>query len=150
MMIRICIYTGDEVAQSVHCLTTDWTTGWSWFDTQRRKRIFFLYPLCPDHLASYPMGTRGPYRGGKEQPRCDADHSPPPLVPRSRMSRNSTTSSTCRLPGSSRTALLYVLLTHTQCAFLQSWMHLSLPSNQPPTVYLWLGKTSYQSLPICF
>jgi hypothetical protein len=29
------------------------------------------------HPASYPMGTRGSFPGGKAQPGCDADHSPP-------------------------------------------------------------------------
>jgi hypothetical protein len=29
------------------------------------------------HPASYPMGIRGPFPGGKAQPGCDGDHSPP-------------------------------------------------------------------------
>jgi hypothetical protein len=29
------------------------------------------------HLASYPMGTRGPFAGGKVQPGRDADQPPP-------------------------------------------------------------------------
>jgi hypothetical protein len=29
------------------------------------------------HPASYPMGTGGPYPGGKARPGRDADHSPP-------------------------------------------------------------------------
>jgi hypothetical protein len=29
------------------------------------------------HLASYPMGTGGPFPEGKARPRRDADHSPP-------------------------------------------------------------------------
>jgi hypothetical protein len=29
------------------------------------------------HPASYPMGTRGPFPGGKVRPGRDADHSPP-------------------------------------------------------------------------
>jgi hypothetical protein len=29
------------------------------------------------HPASYPMGTGGPFPGGKERPGRDADHSPP-------------------------------------------------------------------------
>jgi hypothetical protein len=29
------------------------------------------------HPASYPMGTRGSYPGGKARPGRDADHSPP-------------------------------------------------------------------------
>jgi hypothetical protein len=30
------------------------------------------------HPASYPMGTGGPFSGGKARPGRDADHSPPP------------------------------------------------------------------------
>jgi hypothetical protein len=30
-----------------------------------------------DHPASYPMGTGGPFPGGKARPGRDADHSPP-------------------------------------------------------------------------
>jgi hypothetical protein len=29
------------------------------------------------HTDSYPMGTEGPFPGGKARPGCDADHSPP-------------------------------------------------------------------------
>jgi hypothetical protein len=29
------------------------------------------------HPASYPMGTEGPFPGGKARPGRDADHSPP-------------------------------------------------------------------------
>jgi hypothetical protein len=29
------------------------------------------------HLASYPVGTGGPFPGGKARPGRDADHSPP-------------------------------------------------------------------------
>jgi hypothetical protein len=29
------------------------------------------------HPASYPMGTRGPFPGGKARPGRDPDHSPP-------------------------------------------------------------------------
>jgi hypothetical protein len=29
------------------------------------------------HPASYPMGTGGPFPGGKARPERDADHSPP-------------------------------------------------------------------------
>jgi hypothetical protein len=29
------------------------------------------------YAASYPMGTGGPFPGGKARPRRDADHSPP-------------------------------------------------------------------------
>jgi hypothetical protein len=30
------------------------------------------------HPASYPMGTGGPFPGGKARPGRDAEHSPPP------------------------------------------------------------------------
>jgi hypothetical protein len=43
------------------------------------------------HPASCPMGTGGPFPGGKARPRRDADHSPH-LVPRSRMSRSYSSS----------------------------------------------------------
>jgi hypothetical protein len=32
---------------------------------------------CGAHPASYPMGTGGPFPGGKARPERDADHSPP-------------------------------------------------------------------------
>jgi hypothetical protein len=32
---------------------------------------------CRAHPASCPMGTAGPFPGGKARPRRDADHSPP-------------------------------------------------------------------------
>jgi hypothetical protein len=32
------------------------------------------------HPATYPMGTVGPFPGGKARPGCDADHSPPSTV----------------------------------------------------------------------
>jgi hypothetical protein len=39
------------------------------------------------HPASCPMGTGGPFPGGKARPGRDADHSPH-VMPRSRMSRS--------------------------------------------------------------
>jgi hypothetical protein len=41
------------------------------------------------HPASCPMGTGGPFTGGKSRPERDADHSPQ-IVPRSWMSRSYT------------------------------------------------------------
>jgi hypothetical protein len=35
------------------------------------------YLYCEAHPASYPMGTGGPFPGGKAGPGRDADHSPP-------------------------------------------------------------------------
>jgi hypothetical protein len=46
------------------------------------------------HPASCPMGTGGPFPGGKARPGRDADHSPH-LVLRSWMSRSYTTSPSC-------------------------------------------------------
>jgi hypothetical protein len=39
------------------------------------QRIFLLASWA--HPASYPMGTGGPFPGGKARPGRDADHSPP-------------------------------------------------------------------------
>jgi hypothetical protein len=43
------------------------------------------------HPASYTVGTRGPFSGGKAWPRHDTEHSPH-LVLRSRMNRSYTSS----------------------------------------------------------
>jgi hypothetical protein len=61
----------------VQCLTTDWTIGV--LSPARAKD--FSYNLCVQtgseaHPASCPMGTGGPFPGGKERPGCDANHSP--------------------------------------------------------------------------
>jgi hypothetical protein len=50
------------------------------------------------HPASCPMGTGGPFSGGKARPGRDADHSPP-LLPRSWMSGSYTSSPPKRLHG---------------------------------------------------
>jgi hypothetical protein len=50
------------------------------------------------HPAVCPMGTRGPFLGGKARPGHDADHSPH-LVPRSWMSRSYTSSPPCAFIG---------------------------------------------------
>jgi hypothetical protein len=50
------------------------------------------------HPASCPMGTGGPFLGGKARPERDADHSPH-LVPRSWMSRSYISSPPKRLHG---------------------------------------------------
>jgi hypothetical protein len=68
------------VAQSVQCLTTDWTTGWLRFDPRQRRKDFSCN-LCVQngsgaHPASCTMGTGGPFSGGKAWPGRDADHSP--------------------------------------------------------------------------
>jgi len=49
---------------------------------------------------SYPVGTGGPFPGGKQRPGRGNDHSPPPhLEPRSRMSSRYTSSPLKRLHG---------------------------------------------------
>jgi hypothetical protein len=66
------------VAQSVQCLTTDWTTG----VRSPTEAEDFSASLCVQtgsgaHPASCPMGIGGLFPGGKERPGRDADHSPP-------------------------------------------------------------------------
>jgi hypothetical protein len=70
-----------EVAQSVQCLTTDWTTGRTRFDPLQRQEDFSSI-LCVQtgsgaQPASCTMGTGGLFPGAKARPGCDADHSPP-------------------------------------------------------------------------
>jgi hypothetical protein len=67
-----------RVAQSVQCLTTDWT------DCVRSptKAEDFSSNLCFQtgsgaHPVSCTMGTGGSFPGGKGRPGRDADHSPP-------------------------------------------------------------------------
>jgi hypothetical protein len=52
-----------------------------WGSIPDRDRGFFSNPCIQTgsgaHPASYPMGTGGPFPGGKAQPGRDADHSPP-------------------------------------------------------------------------
>jgi hypothetical protein len=84
-VLHPCLY-GAGVAQSVQCLTTDWTSGQSRFDLQQRQEDF-SFSLCVQtvsgvHPASCPLGTEGPFPWGKARPRRDSDHSPH-LVPRS-------------------------------------------------------------------
>jgi hypothetical protein len=59
-------------------LTTDWTTGVR-SPTEAEDFSFSLYVQTGSgaHPASYPMGTGGPFPGGKAWPGRDADHSPP-------------------------------------------------------------------------
>jgi hypothetical protein len=67
-----------RVAQSVQSLTTDWTTEVR-FPSGAED---FSSDLCVQtsseaHPASHPMGTGGPFPGGKAWPERDAYHSPP-------------------------------------------------------------------------
>jgi hypothetical protein len=69
---------GAGVAQSVQCLTTDWTTG----VRPTTEAEDFFSSLCVQtgsgaHPASCPMGTGDPFPGGKARPGRNADHSPP-------------------------------------------------------------------------
>jgi hypothetical protein len=68
---------GVGVAQSVQCLTTDWTTG----VRSPAGTEDFSFNLCVQtgseaHPASCTMGTGGPFPLGKTRPGRDADHSP--------------------------------------------------------------------------
>jgi hypothetical protein len=63
-----------RVAQSVQCLTTDWTAG----VRSPTEAEDFSCTLCSGaHPASCTMGTGGSLSGGKARPGRDADHSPP-------------------------------------------------------------------------
>jgi hypothetical protein len=69
----ICSSVRAGVAHSVQCLTTDWTTG----VRSPAEEMVLSSSLCVHtsseaHPASYPMGT-----GGKARPGRDADHSLP-------------------------------------------------------------------------
>jgi hypothetical protein len=68
-------YRPARVAQSVWCLTTDWTTRRSRFED-------FPSILCVQtgsgvHPASCLMGTGSPFSGGKARPRRDANNVTP-------------------------------------------------------------------------
>jgi hypothetical protein len=108
---RYCQQGWAGVAQSVQCLATGWTTGQSRFDPRQRRKDFSS-SLCVQtgsgaHPASCPMGTGGPFPGGKARPGRDADHSPH-LVPRSRMSRSYNSSPPSASVACSGTALLLI------------------------------------------
>jgi hypothetical protein len=67
-----------RVAQSVQCLTTDWTAG----VRSPTEAEDFSCNLCVQtgsgaHPASCTVGTRGSFPGGTARPGRDADHSPP-------------------------------------------------------------------------
>jgi hypothetical protein len=66
------------VAQSVQCLTTGWTIE---VRSPTEAEDFSSSPWVQTgsgaHPASYPMGTGGPFPGGKARPGRDADHSHP-------------------------------------------------------------------------
>jgi hypothetical protein len=65
-------------AQSVQCLTTDWTAG----VRSPTEAEDFSSNLCVQtgsgaNPASYTMGTGGSFPGGRARPGRDADPSPP-------------------------------------------------------------------------
>jgi hypothetical protein len=63
--------TGAGVAQSLYCLTTDWTIG---VRSPAEAKDFSCSLRGPPCLLS--NGYRGPFPGGKARPARDADHSP--------------------------------------------------------------------------
>jgi hypothetical protein len=68
----------EPVAQSVQCLTTDWTAG----VRSPTEAQDFSSNLCVQtdsgaHPAPCTVGTGGSFPGGKARPGRDADHSPP-------------------------------------------------------------------------
>jgi hypothetical protein len=76
---------GAGLAQSVWCLATDWTTGVrSPAEAKDCSSSICVQTISEAHPASYPMGTGGPFPGGKARPERDDDHLPHP-VPRSIM-----------------------------------------------------------------
>jgi hypothetical protein len=76
---NLCSFSLDAgVALSVLCLTTDWTTGVrSPTEAEDFSSTLYVQTGSGAHTASCPMGTGGPFPGGKARPGRDADHSPP-------------------------------------------------------------------------
>jgi hypothetical protein len=78
----LSIYLGwSKLAQSVQCLTTDWTAG----VRSPTEAEDFSSNLCIQtgsgaHPASCTVGTGGSFPGGKTRPGRDTDHSPPSSV----------------------------------------------------------------------
>jgi hypothetical protein len=69
---------GSGVAQSVQCLTTDWTAGVrSPTEAEDLSSNLCAQTGSGAHPTSYTMGTGGSLSGGKARPGRDADHSPP-------------------------------------------------------------------------
>jgi hypothetical protein len=87
VLYRYTTLSGAAVAQSVLCLTTDWTTG---FRSPTEPEDFSSSPCVQTgsgaHPASCTMGTGGPFPGIKRG-RGVTLTTHPHLVPRLRMSR---------------------------------------------------------------
>jgi hypothetical protein len=68
----------DGVAQSVQCLTTDWTAGVrSPTEAEDVSSNLCVQTGSGAHPASCTVGTGGSFPGGKARPGRDADHSSP-------------------------------------------------------------------------
>jgi hypothetical protein len=66
------------IAQSVQCLTTDWTVGvLSPTESEYFSSKLSVQTGFGAHPASCTVGTGGSFPGGKARPGSDADHSPP-------------------------------------------------------------------------
>jgi hypothetical protein len=97
---------GAGIAQSVQCLTTDWTTG----VRSPEEAKDFSSSLCVQtssvaHPASCTMRTGGSFPGRKARPGRDADHSPH-LAKKKILSRNYIASPPWHLHGGSGTAFI--------------------------------------------
>jgi hypothetical protein len=72
---------GAEIAQSVQCLATNWTTGRSRFDRRQGQSIFPLASVSRPALGQTQPPVQwelgGPIPRGKARQGRDADHSPP-------------------------------------------------------------------------
>jgi hypothetical protein len=77
-IILIYFNRGAAVAQSVQCLTTDWTAR-ARFPTEAEgfSSIVCVQTGSGAHPASCTVGTGGSFPGGKARPGRDADNSPP-------------------------------------------------------------------------
>jgi hypothetical protein len=73
-----CSIKGVGEAQSVYCLTRDWTSG----IRSAAETNYSSLNLCAQtsheaHPASYQLSTGGPFTEGQARPKRDADHSSP-------------------------------------------------------------------------
>jgi hypothetical protein len=83
---------GARVAQSVQCLTTDWTTGVrSPAEAKQFSSCLYVQTDSGAHPSSYTLDTGGQFSGVKRD-RDATLTTHPYLVPRSRMSRSYTSS----------------------------------------------------------